>query len=111
MIMQGGKAVYIDAVLSRYRRHGNNVTNLMSPYARQVAADHLLSSIILLTRYPEREIELIPTISVKCRKLRLIMSTGAGYRSVLFASLAFKFNFKALLGILINYFSFGKVKI
>ncbi len=109
-ILIQGKGLYIDKTLCRYRRHANNVTNCISPFARQCNADHMLSAIILLVRYPEKESEILLAISFKCRKLRSILFSAHGYRSVLYSSLAFKFNFKAFLGIIVNYVTLGAVK-
>lgn len=99
----GGRIGYIDEVLGRYRRHGNNVTATRHNLARtENVEDHIITCAIVASRYPGLTREAMYRCAHLLIELRF-SNGGAQYSRYLRASLRTCFNFKALAGLVLNF--------
>lgn len=103
-LWNGGKIGYINEILGRHRRHKNNVTSssIRSPSVG-VILDHLISCDIILSRAPEfyRDINVLKAYHLKSMRW---MDSGAHYNDYLRASLAYRFTWKVLAGLVASVF-------
>lgn len=106
-IGSGGKIMYVNEVLGKYRRHDNNVTRHNGSLKNHI--DHLNSCNILMTKYPHFSREILERYFEILRSLRLYDSPN--YIFWLKASLIVSLKYKSLISILIYYFTFGRKKL
>lgn len=105
-LANGGLVGYINEVLGRYRRHAGNVTHISSNGASQGYLDTLETCNIVAKKYPQYHKEVKYRYSEVYRGGRRY-----GYKKYLIESLKKNpFNFKSLVLLLLNFFTFGKVK-
>lgn len=104
-LANGGEIRYLNEVLGKYRRHSSNVTS-NGNYNAYI--DHLNTSNILLTKYPNLHRIILYRHSEILRALRFKESEN--YLKWLLISFKSSFNYKALLQILIYFFSAGKIR-
>ena len=107
-LMNGGEIHYIDEVLGRYRRHENNVTNILSNDAYRNQIDHLNSCNILLIKAPQYNKEILFRYSEIARSLRL--KDKNNYMNFLSMSLRVGFNIKAFILLFVFIVTFGGIK-
>lgn len=105
-LWDGGRIGYINEVLGRHRRHDKNVTsmNVRKPSLSGIQ-DHLFSCDIIVSRAPQFVKEINGRKAYVLLSLRWI-DDGVFYSHYLKASLAYKFRFKVLIGLIMN-FIFG----
>ncbi|MDZ4067898.1 MAG: glycosyltransferase [Tabrizicola sp.] len=96
----GGRINFINEVLARHRRHSSNVTSfdIRTPSLREIQ-DHLMSSEIIVSKYPKK------ASLIQFRKSRIYWSLrwadgGKFYNDFLRLSLKQKWNFKAFIALL-----------
>ncbi|HEY5106457.1 MAG TPA: glycosyltransferase [Caulobacteraceae bacterium] len=98
----GGKIGYLDQVLGRYRRHGNNVTTIRDSVARiENIQDDLIACILVVSKYPW----LASSALYRCAHLLLeirFLDLGRHYRDYLKASLKVHLTAKGLAGLLLE---------
>ena len=108
-LLSGGKIAYIPEVLSKYRRHENNITNENSPLYKQVYLDAFNISTWIMFNYPEYAHYAINLYANNLRGLRKIK--GVSYLSILWKSYLISPNLKVFLGMACYIFSFGKIRL
>lgn len=102
----GGTINYIDEVLGRYRRHGENVTNTKA-HVTQNELDHLLACQIIIAKYPHYFSYAIEAYSNKLISLRKKLN----YFSCLWKSFCLSPSIKAVGGICVFLCTFGMLKL
>lgn len=107
MLMNGGEIHYIDQVLSRYRRHANNITGNDKAY---VIKDPLLFLSNLIVDHPEYASEIMQGFAITIRTLRKRYNYKY-YRKFLWLSMKMHFSFISLSVLMINIITFNKVKL
>ena len=105
-LANGGTINYIDEVLGRLRIHDNNTTKKL-PTMNQGELDHLLTCDILLHKYPQYYKDILFVYDKKIFSLRHYFS----YQHILWRVFRSSFYWKALLGLIVFYLSFGRVKL
>jgi glycosyltransferase involved in cell wall biosynthesis len=104
-LSSGGNIKYIDEVLGRYRRHGDNVTNKSMIIGRNTI-DHLNSCNLILAKHPQYFKELLYCSSMIIRGERHILGYGKSLWFVFKAT----GDLKSLFGLFVYLFSFGIIK-
>lgn len=105
-LANGGKIMYIDEVLGRYRRHDNNISkNLVKLSSHK---DCLNACSILLLNHPELSKKILFRYSEILRGLRIY--DDGNYFNYLLASIRVNFNLKSVILLSIYLFSFRTVK-
>jgi glycosyltransferase involved in cell wall biosynthesis len=102
----GGKIMYIDEVLGKYRKHENNVTKNFHELNSQ--KDTLNACSILLLNHPELSNKILYRYSEILRGLRIY--DNKNYFYYLMASIRVNFNLKSLVLLFIYILSFKTVK-
>lgn len=102
----GGTINYINEVLGRYRRHNNNVTG-KTKNITQNDLDHLNSCNFILSLNNLYLKNIYYRHSSIIRGLRYKLN----YSNCLIQSLKLDFNFKSLVGLIVNLVTFGKIKL
>ncbi|CAH0334858.1 hypothetical protein FVB9288_00466 [Flavobacterium sp. CECT 9288] len=100
----GGEIRYLDEVLGRYRRHGNNVTSQQNYNAY---IDHLNSCNILLTKYPYLQNVILYRYSENLRALRY--KEKENYLNWIKVSFCAGFNMKSLVAYILYFVSLKKI--
>ena len=101
----GGEIRYLDEVLGRYRRHGNNVTSQQNYNAY---IDHLNSCNILLTKYPYLQNVILYRYSENLRALRY--KENENYLNWLKASFSVRINLKSVTAYILYFISFQRIR-
>jgi hypothetical protein len=101
-LYSGGEIIFIDKVMGKYRRHNNNVTNAVNTFPLKNVQDHLASTIFILTEKPELAREVRIRQSELMRGMKNYNLRG-NYKDYLMASLYIKFNFKAVIELILYY--------
>lgn len=104
-LANGGTINYIDEVLSRYRRHENNITS-SEMFMKQNEIDLLVTSQIMLASYPEYTNEILFSYGKHLTSLR----HKTNYFPCLSKGLLLSPSFKASGALLIALATFGKLK-
>lgn len=105
VLENGGVICYLPEILGRYRRHTNNVTSI-SKYDCFLDYTKICNSLIL--KYPDYFKYILKIYAQAYRNLRNICAND--YIFILMRSLIFEFSYKAIGGIIIYIFSFGKIR-
>ena len=106
ILSYGGTINYVDKVLGKYRRHDNNVTKKTNSLT-QNETDHLNTINILIMKYPKYIKEIKYRASNLYKKLRL----RTDYFTSLRLSLAYKFNIKSSIGLIVYLISLKNIKL
>lgn len=106
-LANGGNIGYINEVLGRYRRHGENVTSFGSPLAIQGVNDWIDTCTILCQRFPQYKKHIHKRLSLILRGARRIE-----YLPYLKKSLKYYFfNIPSWVMLLVYLISFKKIKL
>lgn len=106
-LLEGGEVHYIDKLLGRYRRHEANITSNDVSFKTDV--DHLNSCNILLIDNPKYHNEIIYRYRGLIKGMR-IRDTG-NYKYYLQACLKFRFEFKAVVALVVFILSLNKIRL
>lgn len=105
----GGEIQYIDRILSRYRRHGGNITCNNSQLLTSTLKDHFITFGIVLMNNPELHVELRRRVA---DMLRGVARCHKGsYGKYIFASLGIGFTLKSMIAALLYGLTFGRLRI
>lgn len=105
-LANGGKIMYMNEILGRYRKHDNNISkNLVKLNSHK---DCLNACSILLLNHPELSKKILFRYSEILRGLRI--SDSKNYFYYLLASIRVNFNFRSLILLSIYLLSFKKIK-
>lgn len=107
ILLKGGNIFYINKVLTRYRRHDNNVT---STFHSQAHYDTLNVINYLMVFHPQYIKESLHALAITIRGIRHTNNSNF-YNKILKSSLKISFNFKAAAALILNLITFGKVKV
>jgi glycosyltransferase involved in cell wall biosynthesis len=102
----GGKIRYLPEVLSRYRRHSNNVTIKQSQIGQNLI-DHLNTCNYVIAKYPVYIDEAIYRYSINIRTLR----NSVPYSSALLFSAKTSFDLKSIVLLVLYFLSGKKIKL
>jgi glycosyltransferase involved in cell wall biosynthesis len=105
-LSSGGSINYISKVLSRYRRHENNITN-KSKLITQANLDILNTCNYIICKYPEYLNEALFRYSINIRSLR----DRSPYIGALMFSIRTNFDIKSIFALLVNLATLGKLKL
>lgn len=97
---------YINQVLGKYRRHGDNITNSQAGSYNQGMRDHLATCMKVLYLHPNYSSEVLYRLGGVLRGLRF----ADNYRSPLIASLRCSIQIKTILLLCLYLVTFGVVK-
>jgi glycosyltransferase involved in cell wall biosynthesis len=104
----GGKVNYLDFVLSKHRRHNDNITsNDKSDFRIELLQDHLISASIILSKYPFYYKDVSRIMSLHLRSMRWYKG-GEYYRRYLLASMKSNLNAKAFFAYALSFFGIKK---
>ena len=109
-LLKGGNVLYINKVLTRYRRHKNNITNKSSSFFSQAHLDTLNSMSYLMIFHPEYLKESLHAFAVTLRGMRHTKNS-IFYNKILKTSLKISFNIKSAVALVLSLITFGKVKV
>lgn len=104
-LAKGGEIKYIPQILSRYRRHSNNVTAI-SEKISQNSLDHLNTCNYIIKNYPEYTKEALYCYSRNIRSLR----SRLPYMTALGFSIRANFDLRAAFAAIVFLITFGKVR-
>ena len=105
-LLNGGEINYIDEILGRYRKHGNNITNNLKHFNGQI--DHLNSCNILLVQAPQYNKEILKRYAEIIRSLRIYDKDNFLYW--ILTSFKIRFNIKNIISLILYYSNLGKIK-
>lgn len=102
-LSDGGTVDYLDGLLSRHRRHKNNVTNNdRNNFNIKNHQDSLITCAITLSQYPNYRRAVFESESRIYRSMRHYQN-GYHYRNYLKLSLSKKFNIKSLVAYILSF--------
>jgi hypothetical protein len=100
----GGHVRFIDQVLAKHLRHSNNITSSVNPETELKRFQDVVTTCgLILCKHPKLEKLVRDRLSAVLREMRGI-DGGKNYKNYLSASMSYKFNYKACLGLLLNTF-------
>lgn len=98
----GGEIQFLNRVLGRYRRHsGNQTSNDARVFRLENVQDHLFACGVVLSRHPEWANDVASRVSDILVGMRFAEG-GSKYVRFLFASLRFRPNVRALVGLVLS---------
>ena len=111
LLFSGGTIDYIPYTYARYRRHQKNVTSSGSIFYKQAIIDSLNVSVLVAVNYPQYVIDTLGAYAIHLRLIRRLHESSKGYRQALIASLKVKYTLLALIALVCNWVTFGKVRL
>lgn len=109
-LLEGGEIHYINKVLSKYRRHSNNITNRNSPQSKNSFYQALCISNKIIVNHPFYTKEALNSYGIHLRSLRHHYN-GIYYKKFLLQSLRFNFSYITLILLIASIITVGRVKI
>ncbi len=108
-LLSGGQINYIPKIMSKYRRHSNNITTSGSPLYKQTLRDTLNFLNDIIIDHPNLASYALEGIGTALRAMRKY--NGTSYSNMLWNSFKLSPNEKSFIGLCLFFLSFGKIKI